>query len=80
MLFSNFENISNTKANDNAVKNCPGYGNFGLQMSANELAPCSANQYTQAMAQESRDARLVTNANNQFYGNNYKSCAGFGSC
>jgi hypothetical protein len=72
-----WENISNTTANSNAVKTCPGYGNFGIQMSAQETAPCSYNQYSQAMAQQARDNRLVSNAQNQYLGSNFKTCSGF---
>ena len=68
-IYSNtmpWQNIENTKNNDASVSRCPGYANFGLHMSAYETAPCSVNQYTQAMQQQSKSLRESNAANNYF--------------
>ena len=72
-------NIQNTKQNDASVSRCPGYANFGLQMSAYETAPCSVNQYTQAMQQQSQAQRESSYAQNNFISQKFQQQAGLRS-
>ena len=62
-----WSNVGASKKNMSQVRSCPGYGNYGLQMDAQALAPCAYSQYNQAMAQQQQDQRKIQ-AGQQGYG------------
>ena len=78
-IYSNtmpWENVGASNTNRLNTQSCPGYGNYGIQMSAKTLAPCS-NQYSQAMAQEQYEKRKNAAMQEYFYANRAKTRSGF---
>lgn len=71
------QNLINSTNDLNSVRNCPGYGNFGTQMSANTLAPCAYNQYAQGMSQEAQANREIQALNEGYFANRSRTRSGF---
>ena len=72
-----WENIGNSNRNLTSVRNSPGYGNFGLQMGAEVLAPCAYSQYAQGMSQEAEAGRKAQNLQQGFISNEKRKASGF---
>lgn len=71
-----WENIGNSTEDLDAVRNSPGYGNYGLQMSSNTLSNCAYSQYAQAMSQEAKDQRTVQAMEQGYYNNRSRERSG----
>ena len=70
-----WENLGNSKADEQSVRNSPGYGNFGLQMDSNTQSNCAYSQYAQAMNQQ--DGRNAQALQQGYKNNSMRTQAGF---
>lgn len=79
-IYSNkmgWQNITNSMTDAEAVRESPGYGNFGIQMKAQALDGCAYSQYAQAMAQESETERFTQIGNAKAHAGETRASSGF---